>query len=184
MPPAIIGGLITGGIGLATSLIGGKKAGQAATSNVDFLKSPEGLGSFLSTGIDANALAGSLLGVGGDTAGASNALNTFFDTAGGSFILDQGSRAITGSNAAAGLLNSGDTLKALTEFGSGVGSTFFQQFLNNVLGLGDQGLAAGSVIGGAGIPAASDAASIKGNQFSGIAQSTGTILGSIFKNKT
>lgn len=82
--------------------------------------------------------------------GQNQALNNFANSTGMNFIMDQGSRAITGSKAAAGLLNSGSTLKALNKFGQGVGSTYLNNYMDNLYKLSNIGLGAGGVMANAG----------------------------------
>ncbi len=52
-------------------------------------------------------------------------------TPGYQFQLGQGSEAITNQAAASGLANSGNTLKALTQYGQGLASTYYQNAFNN-----------------------------------------------------
>lgn len=52
-------------------------------------------------------------------------------TPGEQFAMQQGTQAINNSASAQGLANSGSTLKALTEFGQNLGSTYYQQAFNN-----------------------------------------------------
>lgn len=69
-----------------------------------------------------------------------NAFNSYLDSTGYGFQFDQGQRAITGSAAAKGLLNSGATAKALTKYGQNIGKQYFSDYLgqlgnmNNILG--------------------------------------------------
>ena len=200
---AIISGVSAIG-GIVGSIFGGKAARKEASSAVNLLRQPDVLGGFLETGISANQQIAQLLGLGGGTtteagrnvgadqafnalggtgpsgvAGGTSALNEFFQSAGGEFILGRGAEAITGSAAASGLLGSGSTLKSLAEFGSNVGSTFFQNFLSNLNVLSSQGLAAGQTIGGAAVPAAQQRAGITQDVVSSIAGFGGTLLGGL-----
>lgn len=52
-------------------------------------------------------------------------------TPGEEFIRDQGAQAINNTASASGLANSGNTLKALTQYGQNLGSTYYQQAFNN-----------------------------------------------------
>ena len=69
-----------------------------------------------------------------------NAFKSYLDSTGYQFQFDQGQRAITGSAAARGLLNSGATAKALTKYGQNIGKQYFSDYLgqlgnmNNILG--------------------------------------------------
>lgn len=101
-------------------------------------------------GVNANNTEADLLGVGGDPTKANAAFQNYLNSSGYKFQLDQGSQAITGNNAAKGLLNSGSTLQSLTQYGQGLGAQYFQSFLNNLQGLTNSGLQAGGLIGSAG----------------------------------
>jgi hypothetical protein len=82
--------------------------------------------------------------------GQNESLNNFANSTGMNFVMDQGSRAITGNMAAKGLLNSGSTLKALNKFGQGVGSTYLNNYMDNLFKLSNIGLGAGNVLSSAG----------------------------------
>lgn len=91
-----------------------------------------------------------LLGLGGDSAAQKTALENFSNSAGMSFLKDQGMDMITSNQAAKGLLNSGDTLKASQQYGQQLGSTYLNQYMQNLFGLGQLGLGAGGVMSDAG----------------------------------
>ena len=83
----------------------------------------------------------SLLGLpGGD---GSDPTETLRNTPGYQFALSQGAQARERSAAARGGLNSGNTLAALEEYGQGVADQGFQEYLQNVMGLQNQGVDAG-----------------------------------------
>lgn len=65
--------------------------------------------------------------------------DVFRNTPGYQFALDQGRQAIERSAAARGGLASGNTLAALTEFGQGLADQTFNNYLNRVIGLQNQG---------------------------------------------
>lgn len=79
-----------------------------------------------------------------------NAFQDYQDSTGHQFQLGEGMRAITGSAAAKGLLNSGATLKALNRFGQNLGATTFNNYLGQLGNVANRGLQAGGLIGGAG----------------------------------
>lgn len=91
-----------------------------------------------------------LLGLSGDGAAQSSAIQKLSDSAGMKFIMDQGSRAITGSNAARGLFRSGATGKALQDYGQNVGSTYMGSMLDRLFNLTNTGIQAGGLITDAG----------------------------------
>lgn len=85
------------------------------------------------------------------------AFKNYLNSTGNQFQLGQGMDAITGSAAAKGILNSGATAKALTNYGQGLASTTFNNYLSHLgslVGLQgsqvDQGLAATGQVGQAG----------------------------------
>lgn len=106
-----------------------------------------------------------LLGLAPPTAATGNAFKNYLGSTGYNFQLNQGQQAITTSNAAKGLLNSGGTAKALEEYGQGLGANYFNNYLSQVGNAGTQGAnesTAGqnelTTIGNAGTGAGSNAA--------------------------
>jgi hypothetical protein len=86
-----------------------------------------------------------LLGLGG--AGAQTAaLDKWADSGGMNFLMDQGRKAITSSKAAQGLLQSGSFGTALTKYGQGLGSTYLNQYMDQLLNLSKLGLGAGGLV--------------------------------------
>lgn len=138
------------------------------------------------TGTGANALQ-ALLGLGGDSAAADAGFQRFRDSTGYNFQMDQGQRAITGSAAARGLLNSGSTAKALQSFGQGLADSSFNSYLDNLLKYSGLGLQAGQLLGGAGQVSQSSGKSKKGiggilgGVASGVAASDRRLKKNIFK---
>lgn len=90
----------------------------------------------IATGNQAQTTYNALIGLPGATPQATVAAQGAFDNYLKNFgyqqELDQGSRAITGSQAARGLLGSGSTLKALQRFGLGLRGQFGSNYLNLV----------------------------------------------------
>lgn len=133
----IIGGILGG--------ILGKKAGKKAGAEID-ASSAEAiapLGQFTDVGGQANEAIAGALGLGG-RAGQESAFNNFLSSTGFQSRLRAGSEAITGNQAAAGLLNSGSTLKRLTRFGQELSQGEFSNFLGNLGGLAGRGAATAS----------------------------------------
>jgi hypothetical protein len=79
-----------------------------------------------------------LLGTKPVTDQTKTAFNNYLNSTGYNFNMDQGTRAITGSAAARGLLNSGSTAKALTQYGQNLGSSYFNNYLGQVSNLNTQ----------------------------------------------
>jgi hypothetical protein len=162
-------GAIFGGIG---SALGGKKASDAAKEQAaamlqaaqiaaktarlgfDWLTKPDQGGQytlpFLTGGANASNAIQALLGLGGDPAAAAAAFRNFQGSTGYNFRLAQGQNAITSSNAAKGLLNSGATLRALDQYGQNLGSQEFGNYLGQLFNVGTQGIDMSKTIGAAG----------------------------------
>ena len=130
-------------------VFGGSKQ-KSTTSNQAYPYIKDTFGSTAgATGGATNALS-ALLGLGGDTAGQSAAFDNYRDSTGYDFKMDQGTRAITGSAAAKGLLKSGATAKALEGYGQNLADTTFNDYISQLFNLGNLGLGAGNVIANAG----------------------------------
>lgn len=84
--------------------------------------------------------------LGGDASG----FNAYKDATGFDFLTEEGSRGITGNAAARGLLRSGSTGKAIANYGNQMQNQYASQYLNQLLGLGNMGLAAGGLVTQAG----------------------------------
>lgn len=137
---------------LGQTLFGGEKKSSVEKSNsyneaYPYLK--DAYGGQVSTGTDATSFLSKLLGMGGSDA-AHGAFDDYKKSAGYDFALKSGSDAITGNAASRGLLSSGSTAKALSRYGQDVGSTYFNNYLDKLMGLSGQGLTAGGLIGSAG----------------------------------
>lgn len=149
----IIGGVI-GGIG---SLIGGNKADKAAKEaaktarlGFDWASTNPNFKGYLESGGKANNAIGNLLGIGGDPAAANAAFDQYKNSTGYNFRLKEGMGAITGSNAARGLLNSGSTIKRSMQYGQDLASGEFNNYLGQLGNVANMGLASGQTIASAG----------------------------------
>lgn len=98
------------------------------------------------TGHASNAIA-AMLGIGGDSAAQGQAFNNYKNSTGYQSTLDAGSQAITNNNAAHGFLQSGATGKALSNYGQQTNQQYYQNYMQQLLGLGNLGLGAGSLLG-------------------------------------
>lgn len=142
----IVGGLV-GGIG---SLFTGKEKGRRferagrksdafLAGGQDYLLNESGLSGIRDTGAAAGDIEAGLLGIGGDPAKSSAALDNYLGSAGYNFQLDQGIDAINSNAAARGKLNSGATLKATQSFGQGLAGNFLDRFLDRTGGIAQRG---------------------------------------------
>lgn len=168
----IVGGLIGG----AASLFGGKSAKSNALAGFNYLSGKNGVQSFVDTGRNANTQQADLLGING-AAGASRAgpaFQNYLNSTGYGFQRNEGTRAITNSTAARGILNSGSTAKALTKYGQGLADTTFGNYLDRTGTVAGRGLQAAGQIGAAGTEGGRTAADA---QQSGITKAGGILGG-------
>jgi hypothetical protein len=91
-----------------------------------------------------------LLGLGGDSAGSKAALDNFWKSTGGDFLLKQGTDQINANMYSRGLGQSGADMKGLENYRSGLASTKLNDLLQNYFGLAKLGLGAGSLVTDAG----------------------------------
>ena len=130
-----------------SNFLGGNSS--SSSSNQNFGAASSGLGSTVDqTGSAASAIS-ALLGNGG-TAEQQQAFNNAKNSSGYNFNLQQGTDAITGNAATNGLLNSGSTLKAVSNYGQNTANNFLQQYIQNQSGLAGLGIQANNSINGAG----------------------------------
>lgn len=79
---------------------------------------------------------------------AENAFNTFRNSTGYKFRLDQGLDAVNGGYAGAGTIKSGAAMKAINDYGQGMASQEFGNYLNALGNQQQLGLSAGSALAG------------------------------------
>jgi hypothetical protein len=143
--------------GVLHAVFGGGGSSQQSTSqqtatsqsgNQAYPWAMNALAPSVSAGQGATSLISALLGAGGDTGAADAAFKNYLGSSGYNFMMDQGTRALTGNAATKGLLHSGGTLKAVSDFGQKTGTQYFNNYLTNLgalAGLGQN--AANSIIG-------------------------------------
>lgn len=116
--------------------------------NNDLIKST--YGSTMSGGVTGNNYLTSLLTGTGDTGAANTGYNNYLQQAGYAPAMRQLSQSITGQGAAAGILNSGSTAKALQSRGAELNQSFYNNYLQQLAGLSGLGLQAGGLVANAG----------------------------------
>lgn len=163
---ATVGGTILGGpavgalAGGVAGLIGGnreagayERAGATAVNRANqgfnYLNRSAIGTQYLPAGGAATSAQRDLLGLGDDPAAAQAAFEAWKASTGYQGQLEAGSQAITGNRAAAGLLGSGSTAKALRRYGQQLGMESFGNYFNQLGTLADRGLSAGGMIGNA-----------------------------------
>jgi hypothetical protein len=92
---------------------------------------------------------GNILGLGGPGQ-MGQALNNYWNSAGGQFQLNQGLDGLTNRYAALGLSDSGAAMKAMENYRQGLASTYLDNYMNHLGQLGQLGLGAGGLITNAG----------------------------------
>lgn len=104
----------------------------------------------LDRGNAAGAQINALLGLGGDAAGAQDALATFRNASGYQDTLNSGLNAVNTGYAARGALESGAAQKALAKYSAGLASGTFGQYVNALQGQQQAGAGALGAATGAG----------------------------------
>lgn len=131
------------------SFLKGKPQKQSSENvNNSLIKST--YGGMMGQGTGANNYLSSLLTGQGDTGAANAGLQGYYANAGYAPAMRQLSRNITGQGAAAGILNSGSTAKALQTRGAELNQSFFNNYLQQLAGLSGLGLQAGGLIANTG----------------------------------
>lgn len=126
-----------------SGIFGGSKSSSSSSNvNRNFLNSAYG-GSTAATGTSINSLQALL---GGDASG----FRRFADAIDLSGQMEMGGRGITSSGAARGLLRSGATGKALVNYEQMMENQAANQYMQQLLGVGQLGLGAGQIIADAG----------------------------------
>lgn len=155
---------------IGQALFGGSKSSSTSDSrNQAYPMLQQAYGGQINDGTQAAHAASSLL-TGGP--GSDAAFNNYKNSAGFNSTLDAGSRAITNNNAAKGFLQSGATGQALSNFGQQTNQQYFKDYLSQLMGVSNQGLQAGGLVGGAGQVS-------KGTQNSSQKPGIGGFLGSV-----
>lgn len=134
--------------GLTRALFGGSKQ-KSSSDNQAYGTLSKMLTGNIGQGNAAMSTLGSLLGI-GDPGSGKAALDNFLDSTGFKFLMDSGSKAITGNAAARGLLNSGFTGKRLTQFGQDLGLTKVGELMDRLTSLGQYGLNSANTVASAG----------------------------------
>lgn len=167
MPPVVIAAGIAGVATVGGALISSSAAGKAAKAQATaaeraergitqrFEETRADLAPWRTTGAQALTQYAGLLGVGGeggpDIAGLQAGLEQY---PGYQFALSQGVEAVEKSAAGRGLLQSGQTLKSLTEYGQGLASSNIENYLNRLQGLAGTGQTSAAQTGAFGAQAA------------------------------
>lgn len=125
------------------------EAGKTALGGFNYInQSPVGT-QYVPAGGAAIGQESALLGIGGDPAASRQAYQNYLNSIGYRGQLQAGQQAITTSRAAAGLLGSGSTAKALTRFGQQLNAQSFDNYLAHLHGVAGMGLQGAGMISNA-----------------------------------
>lgn len=123
------------------------QAGETANQGFNYLAgSPAGT-QYAPAGGAAVTQQANLLGIGDDPAAAEEGYQNYLRSTGHQAQLEEGSRAITTNRAAAGLLGSGSTGRALTRYGQDLGRRSFDNYFARLQGVAQSGFNATGMIG-------------------------------------
>lgn len=175
------------------SLAGGLLAGKKNNSAIQDISQAIGLGRTITDaqwaqagygpgGVDKNAPAAAPVAAAPAATPAlapGDAFNNYLNSTGTKFQLDEGTAALNSGHAAAGILNSGSTSKALIKYGQNLGSTSFDNYLKQLGGLSASGLTAGQAIGSAGTSGGATAAGFSATGGNNAASTTGAVGGAL-----
>lgn len=126
------------------------KAAKSSSSNTNNALIKSTYTGMMNQGTGANNYLSSLLTGQGNVGAADAGLQGYYDRAGFAPAMRQLSQNITGQGAAAGILNSGATAKALQTRGTELNQQFFNNYLQQLAGLSGLGLQAGGLVTNAG----------------------------------
>lgn len=164
---------------VANQIFGGsnsQNSAKSSSSNQAYPYLQGALGGTVSNGTSAGNQIAGMLGLGGSQA-QTDAFNTWKNSTGYQFGLNQGMDSITGNAATQGLLNSGSTLKALNTYGQNYADTQYQNYLNPLQSLLGSGIQAANTIGSAGNVSQSQSQGNSSESNGGIGKFAGTLLG-------
>lgn len=129
--------LITGLQGLGNTIINtGEQKSEGALNSAIGAYEP-----WVTSGGAANTMYGNAIGLNGADGNAA-ATGAFQAGPGYQFAMDQGTQAALRGASAGGMLNSGNTLTALTQFGQGLANQEYGGWLDRLSGMSSQGLQA------------------------------------------
>lgn len=125
---------------------------------------------------NASNLLNTLLGVNGQMP-QEEAYGLWRNTPGYGFARDEGIRAIGGQKSGAGSFLSGDTLKALMKFGTGLADQTYGSYMDRLTGQQQTGITIGNLLAGAGNRSESQETSSSSSQSTGSSSQQGGIGG-------
>ena len=153
--------------------------GQSSSDNQSYGLLSKMLSGTLGNADKASAQMADMLGLNGAT-GQNAGFQKFLDSSNFNFINDQGGRSISGNAAAKGLLGSGAFGKSISDYGQNTAKSYLNDYLQQLMGTGNQGISAGSTISGAGGRSSSTNSSLGTSNSTSSGLSYGNSSGSSF----
>lgn len=98
-----------------------------------------GLQGYADVGAQGRDRTAALLGLGGDPAAAQQGFDNYLNSSGYRFQQQAGTDALNSRLAASGMSRSGAGIKAAMKYGQGIGSSYFDNYLNQVNKVTDRG---------------------------------------------
>lgn len=127
-------------LGLGGSLLSSNAANKASKRQASAARRAEQrFAPFANVGQGAVTTLGQLFGIGPQGEQGNADFSRFFESPDFKFALQEGTKALDFSNAAKGLLQSGNHLRDLTSFGQGLATQNFGNFFNRLLQLSQLG---------------------------------------------
>jgi hypothetical protein len=189
-------GALVGGGSIVSGILGSNAASKASAQQVAqeqaalqfqqqvLAQNQSNLNPFIQTGQGASYSLANLFGLPGANGQVTSPnYSSFYNSPNYQFAFQQGQNATQNVLAAQGNLLSGSGLTALTNFGQGLASQQYGNYVNQLLGISGQGIQAGGALAGASTNAANSIAntfgSIGQSQAAGTIGSTNAITGAI-----
>lgn len=135
--------------GIVKSLFGKKKPQTSESGNKFADQINSTFSPMAAYGSQGMGMMANILGLNGAGAGE-EALDNWWGSSGGDFLMNQGMDQIVGNRAAGGLLRSGGTSKAIEDYRSGLASSKLGEYMGLLGNMNQQALGAGALISNAG----------------------------------
>lgn len=148
-------GIASAAIGAVGSIFGGSSQSSSADASAQvqqniFNQTQQNLQPYMTAGSSALGNLQSLLGIGGSSDWASNAMKQLQQSPGYQFQFNQGLNALDASAASRGMLLSGAQQKDVTQYGQGFAQNAWNSYLAQISNMANMGQNAAANLGGIG----------------------------------